>query len=99
MHGSFKTSRPAEPGGVKAKVLACHGALDPHVPMTDAVALVEEMEGAGVDLQLIVYSGAMHGFTHEHAAPGQTRGVEYNARTDRRSFAAATAFFSEVFAD
>lgn len=98
MHGSFKTSRPAEPGRIAASVLACHGALDPHVPLTDMVALVEEMDRAGADLQVIVYSGAMHGFTHAQQPPGQTPGVEYHELTDRRSFAAATAFFSEVFA-
>lgn len=96
MHGALKTPRLAEPGAVKAKVLACHGALDPHVPMTDLVTFVEEMEHAGVDYEVNVYGGAMHGFTHEHALPGAIHGVAYHAPTDRRSFAAATAFFAEA---
>jgi dienelactone hydrolase len=99
MHGSFKTPRPAHPDAVTARVLACHGAIDPHVPMTDVAALVDEMENAHVDYQVNVYGGAMHGFTHTDAVPGAIRGVEYNERADRRSFAAATAFFREVFAD
>lgn len=98
MHGSFKTPRPAQPGVMKASVLACHGAIDPHVPMTDVLAFVDEMQHAGADYQVNVYSDAMHGFTHADAAPGGMPGVAYHARTDRRSFAAATAFFSEVFA-
>src|SRR5262249_30017401 len=32
VHGSLATSRPAKPGAIKAKILVCHGALDPHVP-------------------------------------------------------------------
>lgn len=96
MHGSFKTSRPAQPGVVKASVLACHGALDPHVPMADVVALAEELDAAAVDYQVIVYGGAMHGFTHANAVPGAVPGVGYNELADERSFAAATAFFAEV---
>jgi hypothetical protein len=39
----------------------------------------------------------MHGFTHEHAVPGATPGVAYEARADRRSFAAARHFLTELF--
>jgi len=79
-------------------VLACHGALDPHVPRADVDAFIEEMDSAEVDYQLIVYGGAMHGFTHTRALPGAIRRVEYHERTDRRSFAAAQAFFAELAA-
>jgi dienelactone hydrolase len=98
MHGSLKTPRPAQPGVVKASVLACHGAIDPHVPMSDVVAFVDEMQNAAVDYQVNVYGDAMHGFTHSDAVAGAMPGVAYHERTDARSFAAATAFFSEVFA-
>lgn len=98
MHGSFKTPRPAQPGVVKASVLACHGAIDPHVPMSDVVAFVDEMQSAGIDYEVNVYGDAMHGFTHADAAPGAMPGVAYHEPTDRRSFAAATVFFREVFA-
>ena len=81
-----------------AKVLVCHGALDPHVPMADVVAFTEEMTGADADWQVNVYGGAMHGFTHAHAVAGATPGVAYHADTDRRSFAAAQAFLGEALA-
>jgi dienelactone hydrolase len=55
IHGSVTTTRPAGPGAVKARVLACHGALDPHVPLADATAFAEEMGHAGADWQLIIY--------------------------------------------
>src|SRR6266403_2567568 len=65
VHGSLSTPRPAQAGAVKAKILVCHGALDPHVPMTQVNAFVQEMNEAGANWQLTVYGGAMHGFTHE----------------------------------
>jgi len=94
MHGSLATAKPAEPGAVKASVLVCHGALDPHVPMADVVRFTEEMRRAQADWQLIMYGGAMHGFTHEHAIPGAVAGVAYDARADQRSFRAALDFLA-----
>lgn len=32
VHGILNTATPATPGAVKAKLLVCHGAPDPHVP-------------------------------------------------------------------
>jgi dienelactone hydrolase len=54
------------------------------------------MDHAGADWQLIMYGGAMHGFTHDHAMPGAIPGVAYDALADRRSFAAALAFLAEA---
>jgi dienelactone hydrolase len=96
IHGSLATVKPAAPGTVKAKVLACHGALDPHVPLTDVTRFAEEMNHAQVDWQLIMYGGAMHGFTHEHAIPGAMPGVAYDALADERSFLAARTFLAEA---
>jgi len=96
IHGSLATAKPAEPGTVMAKVLACHGALDPHVPLADVTRFAEEMNHARVDWQLIMYGGAMHGFTHEHAHPGAMPGVAYDAVADQRSFAAARTFLAEA---
>jgi dienelactone hydrolase len=95
VHGSLSTSGPAGPAAIKAKILVCHGALDPHVPMAHVSGFAEEMNRAGADWQLIVYGGAMHGFTHTSgpALPG----VAYNAAADARSAVAIKNFFSEVF--
>ncbi len=98
MHGSLRTPRPAEPGAVKAKVLACHGALDPFVPLADVTSFAEEMNHAQADWQLIMYGGAVHGFTHEHAVPGITPGVAYDPLADQRSFEAAGTFLTESLA-
>ncbi len=97
IHGSLKTSRPAQASAIKTKVLVCHGALDPHVPMVQVNAFIGEMNGAGVDWQLIVYGGAMHGFTHRNAAAYTVPGVAYDAFADARSSAAMQNFLDEIF--
>ena len=94
IHGSLATSSPAEPGSVKARVLVCHGAMDPHVPLGDVTALAEEMNHARADWQLIMYGGAQHGFTHSRAIPGAAPGVAYDPVADRRSFAATRDFLA-----
>ncbi len=98
IHGNLATSQSAEPGAVRARVLVCHGARDPHVPLADVTAFAEEMDRAGADWQLIMYGGAQHGFTHRDAAAGATPGVAYSAPADTGSFAATRAFIEEAFA-
>jgi dienelactone hydrolase len=98
IHGSLATGDPAEPGAVTAKVLACHGASDPHVPMDDVVAFTDEMNRADADWQLAIYGNAMHGFTHKHAVAGAMPGVAYDPLADQRSFAATRAFLAEALA-
>jgi dienelactone hydrolase len=98
IHGSLAASQPAQPGAVRARLLVCHGALDPHVPLSDVTAFADEMNHAGADWQLIMYGGARHGFTHEHAEPGVVPGVAYHELADNRSFAATRDFLAEAFA-
>lgn len=97
IHGSLKTPAPASPGSVQASLLICHGAADPHVPPADVTAFAAEMEHVGADWQLMMYGGALHGFTHRNAQPGATPGVAFDARADRRSFEQASRFLTEVF--
>jgi dienelactone hydrolase len=94
VHGSLETANPASPGGVKAKVLICHGALDPHVPTEQLTGFIEEMNAAGTDYQLIVYGGAMHGFTHDVGPQGS--GVAHHPISDKRSLQAIKTFLSEI---
>ena len=96
VHGSLETKMPAQPAAIKAKILVCHGALDPHVPISHVTAFAAEMDHAGADYQILIYGRAMHGFTHE-TANGQTPGVVHDAVSDRRSSIAIRAFFDEIF--
>jgi dienelactone hydrolase len=95
VHGSLATTEPAEAGSIKARILVCHGALDPHVPMAHVDAFVEEMKQAGVDWQLILYGEAVHGFTHKGTV--RNPGMAYNAAADQRSTIAINDFFAELF--
>jgi dienelactone hydrolase len=97
VHGGLRTTAPADVATIKARVLVCHGAIDPHVPMAHVQQFTEEMTAAQADWQLNVYGGAMHGFTHE-ASAAQTPGVAYNAAADSRSSAAVAALLAEAFA-
>jgi dienelactone hydrolase len=99
IHGSLGTSRRAQPGAVRARLLVCHGAQDPHVPLSDVTAFAEEMNRAGADWQLTMYGGALHGFTHSDVTPGTVPGVAYDPAADNSSFAATRDFLTEVFAD
>jgi len=95
VHGSLASAEPAGPDRIRAKILVCHGALDPHVPMSQVTGFADEMEKAGADWQLILYGGAMHGFTYQ--GPSGIPGVAYNASADARSAAAIREFFAELF--
>jgi dienelactone hydrolase len=98
-HGGLQTLAPAQPGAVTPKVLVCTGADDPMIPPAQVVDFESEMRGAGADWQVISYGGTVHSFTNPDA--GKTvklDGVAYNARTDKRSWAAMRAFFDEIFA-
>ncbi len=94
VHGTLKTAQRCHTGAVKAKILVCHGALDPHVPMAQVNDFIAEMTDAATDWQLIVYGGALHGFTHEGDSP--LPGVAYNALADARSGIAIRDFLTEV---
>jgi dienelactone hydrolase len=96
-HGILRTDRPARPGDIKAKVLACHGAADPFVSAEEVSGLQRELTEAGVDWHLLVNGGAGHGFTNPGATNLGVPGVAYDANAERRSFAAMRDFFDALF--
>src|SRR5690606_21414779 len=59
-HGGLDSAdgMAAEKDGVKARVLVCHGAADPHVPPQQVKDFMDEMDAAGVDWQIAAYGGA-----------------------------------------
>jgi dienelactone hydrolase len=95
IHGTLQTSHPAQVNSVKPKILVCHGALDPHVPMSQVTEFVAEMNHARTDWQLVIYGGAMHGFTHQDGP--YPPGVAYDAAADDRSAKTIKGFLSELF--
>jgi len=96
-HGSLQAAEPAMAGRMKAKVLVCHGALDPFITLENVTKFTEEMQDAGVDFQAIVYGGAKHGFTNPAADRLGRPGIAYHGPSDARSWAAMGQFLAEIF--
>jgi len=87
----------AQAGNIPAKVLVLHGAVDPYAPAAQVAALEKELTAAKADWQVVLYGGAVHAFTQKEAGNDATKGAAYNEAADRRSWAAARAFFAELF--
>jgi dienelactone hydrolase len=97
-HGLLDTQNPAAAGKIKPKILVCTGAEDPLVPAAQVLGFEAEMTKAGVDWQVIIYSGAKHAFTNTAADHIPFPGFGYHPLADRRSWTAMRGLFSEVFA-
>ncbi len=96
-HGGLDSPHPEEGKNIRCKVLALHGADDPHVSAKDLAAFEEEMRQAQVDWQLVQYGGAVHAFTDWGAGNDPKAGAAYNEKADRRSWEAMKQFFAELF--
>ena len=101
-HGSLGTDRPAKPGATSARVLVCHGAEDPFVPVEQIEAFKKEMEDAGVHYMLKLYEGAKHSFTNPDADKfGEEFGLPlaYSKDADDASWADMQKFLRSLFAE
>ena len=96
-HGGLDAAPGMTAGKVRAKVLVLHGADDPYAPAAQVAEFQQEFTAAKADWQLILYSGAVHAFTQPEAGNDNSKGAAYNPLADRRSWAAAQAFFAELF--
>ncbi len=95
-HGSLKSADPRDAKNIKAKVLVLHGADDPFVNQDEVKAFTDEMRAAGVDWQLVQYSGAVHSFTDSRAGTDNSKGAAYNPVAARRAWRAMLDFFEET---
>jgi len=96
-HGSFTCPTYPLPDIIKTKVLVCHGDADFHIPPETIRNLEKELRDKKADWQLHIYGGAYHGFTHTHAND-IARGVKFDEKADRRSWAAMEELLEECFA-
>jgi dienelactone hydrolase len=95
-HGSLANPTPEDAKNIKAKVLVLHGADDPYVKQDEVKSFMDEMRAAGVDWQLVQYSGAVHSFSDKRAGNDNSKGAAYNEAADRRSWRAMRDFLEET---
>lgn len=96
-HGTLDTPTPADAKNIKGSVLALHGADDQYVKMDKVQAFQDEMRNAKVDWQMVIYGGAVHGFTNPDNGTDNSKGAAYNEKADKRSWIAMRDFLAEVF--
>jgi dienelactone hydrolase len=101
-HGSLIAPSAEAAARNKAKILICHGAIDPFEKKEDIDAFKKALDDAKLDYQFIAYAGAIHAFTNpradEVAKASGLKGIGYNAAADRRSWQHMRDFFAEIFA-
>lgn len=102
-HGSLIPVPADAAARTKAKILMCHGAVDPFISQAELAAFEKAMNDGKFDYQFISYSGAIHAFTNPDAdkiaaETGLTGKIGYNASADRRSWSQMKGFFKEIFA-
>ena len=100
-HGSFFPVPEDAAAKTKAKLLICHGAVDPFIERDELTSFIKSMDSGGFDYQFIRYAGAIHAFTNpgadKLAASNELTGkVGYNAAADQRSWEHMRLFFKEV---
>jgi dienelactone hydrolase len=97
-HSGLTNPSPGDEVNISGKVLVCIGVDDPIIPPSQRATFEDEMTAAGVDWQMILYSGAGHSFTNK-AMDGSRPGFVYHEPSDRRSWQAMINLFDEVFAE
>jgi dienelactone hydrolase len=81
---------------VHARVMVCAGEKDPLIPPAAREKFIGLMKAAGADWQLLTYGAAGHSFTDESVDVFGMPGFNYDAATDKRSWAAMRQLFDET---
>jgi len=103
-HGGLIPATAESAARVKAKILVCHGALDPSAKPEGIDAYLKSMNDAKLDYRFVIYAGALHAFTNPESDanaekfPGMKGFIAYSPSADRRSWQDMQDFFNEIFA-
>lgn len=87
-HGGLATPEGQDYSNTKGDILIMHGSADTAITLDEFAALAKELEAAGVQHQMITYSGAPHAFT----VFGSDR---YRPEADRKSWDLFSEFLNE----
>jgi dienelactone hydrolase len=89
-HGGLGTPEGQDYSRAKGRYLILHGSADQAITLADFSALAAELEGAGLDHEMITYGGARHAFS----VLGSSR---YNRAADMKSWDRFKAFLNGIF--
>jgi len=96
-HGSLPLPPNSETIPHSAKVLIAHGASDPFLAADHIRQFQAALDTAGIDWQMVLYSGAQHSFTNPSADQYGLKGAKYHPQADQRSWIHMKQFFEELF--
>ena len=97
-HGALDSFFSPSKGGIKAKVLICHGEADEFISKEAVEQFKSEMDIAGADYEFISYQGAFHGFTNTAANESGHKfniPLAYNESADINSWKSMKDFFKK----
>jgi dienelactone hydrolase len=88
-HGGLKTPKGQNYQQAKGKFLIMHGSADTAITMDQFADLARELEAAGLEHEMITYSGAQHAFT-------VFGGNRYQEAADEKSWKRFTEFLADT---
>ncbi|HEY1847604.1 MAG TPA: dienelactone hydrolase family protein [Opitutaceae bacterium] len=102
-HGGLIPVTAEAAARTKAKMLICHGALDPGTKPEQLAAFLKAANDNRLDYQFDIYAGAYHAFTNPASDataakfPGMKGFIAYSPSADARSWRDMQDFFGEIF--
>ena len=96
-HGSLFPIAEADAARIRARILVLHGAADTLVPDETLKAFEDSLRKTNLDWQVIIYSGAKHGFMNPAAGKLGMPAVGYDERTATRAWDQMRRLFEEAF--
>lgn len=96
-HSGLGQGIAADSKNITASVLICIGDADPLIPKEQIDAFRANMTEHAIDCQMLLLTGVEHSFTNPDAASIGMAGLKYDAKAERRSWAAMKDLFDEAF--
>lgn len=97
IHGDLSTPDLKDAKKIVASILVITGGDDPFIPPAQVTTFESEMNGGGVDWQVLKLGGVAHDFTNPQAGRNIKSGSAYDADADKRAAESVRTFFQECF--